>query len=487
MRTLINKKNVITSLLWKFLEQSGTQGIQFIVQIILARLLLPEDYGLIALVMIFITLANVFIQSGFGAALIQKKQVDELDYSSAFYFSLGIAIILYTVIYIMSGEIADFYNEPRLIKVLRVLSISVFFGAINAIQYAFISKNLLFKKLFVSSLLGILISGIGGIFSAYQGLGVWAIVIQHLLNQLIVCVSLLLIIKWRPRLIFSWARVKLLFDFGGKLLISSLIDTLYLDLRSLIIGKIYMADVLGFYKRGSQFPQFIVNNINGSIQSVLLPTLSAFQDDIATVRKMVRTSIITSSYIVFPMMMGLAVTARPIILILLTDKWLRSVPYMQIFCAVFALMPLHTTNLQCINALGRSDIFLKIEIVKKTLGLIVLFVTLAFGPYAIAFGVLFIGIVSTFINAFPNKRLLNYTYKEQLVDVLPSFMLSVIMGSLVYLISFLDFNNLHLLIIQVVVGLIAYIGLSSVLHIKGFEYLVSTIKDNIKGKKQNGI
>jgi teichuronic acid exporter len=425
MNREIKKAQVLSSLLWKLMERGGTQGIQFIVQIVLARLLLPEDYGIIALVLVFIAIANVFVQSGLNTSLIQKKEADEIDFSSVFYVSLLIAGLFYIILFLTVPFIAEFYNKQQLIPVLRVLAVTLFFGAFNSIQNAIIARNMQFKKLFFSSTGAILISGIVGIYMACAGYGVWALVGQQIINQLSISLILWFTVKWRPRLIFSHRRVKELFSFGWKLLVSSLIYTIYIDLRSLVIGKMFEAEILGLYNRGQQFPAVLVSNIDGSIQSVMFPVLASQQDSRPRVKDMMRRAIVTSSFVTFPMMVGLAVTAEPLVKLLLTDKWLPCVPFLQIFCASHALMPIHTANLQAINALGRSDIFLKLEIIKIIVGLSVLGITVFYGVYAIALGAVLSGIISTFINAYPNKKLLDYSYIEQWNDIMPSLLLSL--------------------------------------------------------------
>ena len=290
-------------------------------------------------------------------------------------------------------------------------------------------------------------------------------------------------VKWRPKFIFSLKRVKVLFSYGSRLLASALISRLYMDIGTLIIGRIYSPAILGFYNRGEQFPQLIVSNIDGSIQSVMLPTLSAHQDDRVRVKDMVRRSIVTSSFIMLPMMVGLAVVAEPVVKILLTDKWLPSVPFLRIFCASYALMPVHTANLQAINALGRSDIFLRLEIIKKIIGIIILGVSIPFGVYAMAWGALISGVISTFINAYPNLRLLNYSYMEQLKDITPSILIASIMGGIVYSFSYLNVSVNLTLVLQVLVGAIVYIGLAKMFKIESFDYLVETMKQLIKSRK----
>jgi len=393
------------------------------------------------------------------------------------YLSLLIATCLYVLVYFSSPYIASFYEEPVLIPVLRVLSITLFFGAFNSIQNAFIARNMMFKQLFYSSLGATTISGIGGIISAYAGLGIWALVIQQLLNQISIVCIMWFTVRWKPMLTFSFKKVKGLFSFGWKLLVSSLLNTLYMDLRTLIIGRIYSSSMLGYYNRGELFPKVIVSNVDNSIQSVMLPTLSVYQDDRKRVKEMMRRSVITSTFFIFPMMIGMSVIAEPLVKVILTDKWLKAVPFLQIFCFSYALMPIHTSNLQAINAMGRSDIFLKLESIKKVIGLIILGVSLPFGVYGIALGEVVSGIISTFVNAYPNKQLLGYSYKEQLLDIMPSFIIAIVMGSVVYTLKFLDLTVWKLLILQIVVGGAIYIGLAKLFKIECLNYLITVLKE----------
>lgn len=482
MNRLVNKRVVIKNLIWKMMERIGVQGVQFIVQIVLARLLLPEDYGLLSLVTIFIALANVFVQSGFSTALIQKKDADEYDFSSILFMSLFVATILYVTIYFISPAIADFYKESQLILILRILAITLFFGAINSVQNAIVAKKMDFKKLFLSSLIAVIISGIFGIILAYQGYGVWALVFQQLINQLLITITLWFTLKWRPKIIFSISRVKYLFSYSWKLLVSSLLETLYMNLRNLIIGKIYTPTALGIYNRGQQFPQLIVDNINGSIQSVMLPTLSSEQDNEERVKSIMRRAIVTSSFLVCPMMFGLAAVSESLIKILLTEKWMDCIIFVQIFCFVYMLMPIHTANLQAINALGRSDIFLKLEIIKKVVGIIILIITIPLGVHAMAIGVLIGSIISSFINSYPNLKLLNYSYKEQIIDIIPSFILSMCMGIIVYMVNYINMIPILTLIIQIIIGIFVYIMMAIVFKLECFYYLCNTLKILIRLK-----
>lgn len=477
------KSKVIYSLIWKLLERGGVQGVQFIIQIILARILTPEDYGVISIITIFISLATVFVQSGFSIALIQKKNVDDIDFSSVFYLSLLVAFIIYIILFISAPVIANFYKIEELKNILRVLSLTLFLGAFNSIQNTIITKNLEFKKLFISSLGAVIISGIFSIVMVYNNFGIWTLVYQQLINQGVICIILYFVVKWRPKLLFSLERIKKLFSFGSKLLFSSLLDVLYMNLRSLIIGKFYSPIMLGYYNRGNQFPQIIVSNFNGSIQSVIFPALVAEQDNKTRLKNLVRRAIVTSSFIIFPLMIGLVVIGEPLVKLLLTEKWLPCVPYLRIFCLSYALWPIHTANLQAINAVGRSDIFFRLEMIKKIVGVIILIFSIKYGVYAIAIGMLVSGIISTFINSFPNKKLLNYSYIEQVKDILPSLIISIFMGIVIYPLSFLRINLISIITLQVLFGIVIYILISYIVKLECLDYFMKIVMKNKKLKK----
>ncbi|MEK4629459.1 MAG: lipopolysaccharide biosynthesis protein [Solibacillus sp.] len=478
------KSKVLSSLLWKFMEQSGAQAIQFLVSIILARLLLPEEYGKYILVFIFISIAGVIVQSGFNIALVQKKDVDEVDFSSVFYLNLSIASFLYVILFFTAPFIAAFFDDLELSEVLRLLSITLFLGVFVSIQNTIIVRNMQFKKLFVSSLGAVLISGIVGIILAYNYFGIWALVWQHLTYQLMLMIVLFFTVKWRPKLLFSFKRIKTLFSFGWKLLVSGLIDVVSTNLLNLLVGKLFNPAILSFYSKGNQFPNMIVSNINGSIQSVMLPTLSKQQDNRPRMKEIVRRTIKTSSFIIFPMMVGLAVIAEPLIQLLLTEKWLPTVPFLQIFCAIYALWPIHTANLQAINALGRSDIFLKLEILKTTVHLVILIITIQFGIYVMALGVLFSGILAALFNAYPNVQLLNYSIGAQIRDIAPPLFISLIMGAVVYTIYWLDLTPLYTVVIQILVGIITYISLAKLFQLESFNYLASTANEMLRKRRK---
>lgn len=476
----ITKNKVVSSMIWKFLERCGFQFVQFFLSIILARLLTPSDYGVIALILVFTQISNVFISSGFGTALIQKKDSDELDFSSVFYLSLFVAFVCYFILFFLAPTIAKFYNNELLIGYIRVVAISLFFSAINGVQGTYVSKKMQFKRFFFSSMGAVLGSGIIGVILAYNGFGVWALVMQHVFSGFFSFVILWFTVKWRPKLIFSFARVKTLFSFGWKLLCSGLLDTVLKNIYSLIVGRIYKSQVLGYFNRGQQFPQVIASNLNGSIQSVMLPTLSANNDNPSEVKKITRRSISTSAFVLMPCMFGLAAVAEPLVKVLLTDKWLPCVPFLQLACISYALYPIHTANLTGINALGRSDIFLKLEIIKKCVTVLNILITLPFGIYAMAIGQVVSGFISTFINAYPNKKLMGYSYFEQWKDLIPSFVLSIVMAGIVWVMKFISIAPLLLLIIQIIVGIIVYVVLAKLFKLEVYNYFVNTLKGFIK-------
>lgn len=475
------KSKVLSSLIWKFLERGGTQGIQFILQLFLARLLTPDDYGKISLIVIFINIAGVFIDSGFNTALIQQKEIEEEDISSAFYTSLVVSITMYIILYFIAPIIANFYKIQELILIVRVLSLSLIIGVFNSIQGAIVSRRMEFKNFFFSNLGAIIISGTVGVILAYKGFGVWALVYQQIISQIVIFIILYLKVKWKPKLLFSIKKVKKLFSYGSKLLCSSLIDTIYRNMIGLTIGRVYSSTMLAYYNRGETFPNLIVGNLNGSIQAVIFPALASIQHDKERVKELMRRAITTSSFIVFPAMFGLMTIAEPMIKLILTDKWLPCVPYLRAFCLAYALWPIHTANLQAINAIGRSDIFLKLEIVKKVVGISILLITSRYSPYAMALGTVFTGIIGSFVNSYPNKKLLNYSYIEQMKDIFPSFVLSIIMGILAYSISLLKFSDLLTIAIQVLLGGVSYIGLSYLFKLECFMYLLNIIYKKKRG------
>lgn len=478
-------QKTVVNLFWRFMERCGAQIVAFVVSTVLMRMLDTDLYGTISLVTVFTTIMQVFVDSGMGNALIQKKDADDLDFSSVFYFNIVICALMYAIMFIAAPGIALLYNRPELTSIVRVLSLMLLVSGVRNVQQAYVSRHLMFRRFFYTTLSGTICAGVVGIVMAYNGFGVWALVAQYLTNLVVSTALLWITVKWRPKKMFSLARLKALFSYGWKLLVSKLIDTLYLDLRQLIIGVRYSENDLAFYNEGKKLPHLVVTDINTSIDSVLLPTMSNVQDDKSRIRAMTRRSIKISTYIMMPMMVGLAVCAEPIVVLLWTEKWLPCVPYLQIFCATYALYPVHTANLNAIKAMGRSDMFLRLEIIKKIFGVVLLLSTMWFGVMAMAYSLLASTLISSIINAFPNKKLLGYSYLEQVKDMLPQILLSLLMGAVVYALSFLPFNNILMLLVQVPVGVAVYVVGSKLFHLDSFDYILNTVKGFLhkRGKK----
>lgn len=470
----MNQKSVFYNLFWRFAERCGAQAVSLVVSIILARLLAPEAYGTIALAMVFINILQVFVDSGMGTALIQKKDADDLDFSSVFYFNIAACLVLYAGLFLAAPSIAQFYGDPALTALVRALSLTVVVSGVRNIQQSYVSRHLLFKRFFFSTIGSTLASAVVGIAMAYAGFGVWALVGQSLSNVVTGTIILWATVPWRPRRMFSWQRLKSLLSFGWKLLVSSLLDTGYNNLRSLIIGKLYSSADLAYYNQGDKLPNLVITNINASIDSVLLPTMANEQDDPARVRSMTRRAIKTSTYVMAPLMMGLAACAEPLIRLILTEKWLPCVPFLRIFCITYMFWPIHTANLNAIKALGRSDLFLKLEIVKKIVGLTILLCTMWHGVMAMAYSLLLSSVLSQIINSWPNRKLLRYHYLNQLADILPALLLACAMGLAVYCIQFLGWGDLPTLCVQVPVGAALYLAGSALLRLDSFLYLRST-------------
>ncbi len=472
-------QNVFSNIIWRFLERIGAQVVSFIVSVVLARILTTEECGTVEMVLVFITILNVFVDSGLGTSLVQKKDTDNVDFSTVFYTNVIFCIILYMLLFVLSPFIASFFNRVELIPIIRVLGITIIISGVRNIQQAYVSKTLQFRKFFFATLIGTIVAAVIGIWMAYHGYGVWALVTQQIIKLAVDTCILWITVHWHPSLVFSFERLKGLFSFGWKLLVSALIDTVYNNLRQLIIGKKYSADDLAFYNKGDLFPRTVIGNINTAIDSVLLPAMSSEQDDKERLKQMTRRAIKTSTYCMAPLMMGLAACSPALVKILLTDKWMPCVPYLRIFCITYMFYPIHTANLNAIKAVGRSDLFLKMEIIKKVVGLIVLFSTMWIGVLAMAYSLLFTCVTSQIINTWPNKKLLNYGYFEQLKDMFPGIGLAVVMGLFVSFFNYLSVVDWLKLIIQISIGIVIYILGSILFKLESFFYLKNTIQGKI--------
>lgn len=477
------KKSIVSGLAWQFFEKFSAKAVSVVVSVVLARLLMPEDYGAVALVLVFITLMNVLVSGGFPTALIQKKDADSLDFSTVFYFNFLFSVCIYAVLYFCAGAISRFYGLKNLVWIIRILAIRVPISAINGVQHAFVSRNMMFKKYFFSSFGGTVGSAAVGLIMAYSGFGVWALVAQYLFDAFVDTVVLWFTVKWRPTREFSFSRLRRLANFGWKMLASQLLNTGYNELRSLIIGRVYSPTDLSYYNQGVKYPKTIVSNVSTSIDSVLLPAMSSEQSDIERVKELTRRSIKIGWFLMCPVMMGMAICAKSFVSILLTDKWLPCVVYMQIACFTQAFVPISSANLQAINALGRSDMFLKLELIKKGLGIIILLLFMRISVLALALSAVPVTVISVLVNTYPNRRLLGYKYREQIADVLPTTVVTIVMGVAVNCFNYLTMSASARLLLQILCGAFIYIGLSRIFKIDSYSYLLSTVGEYFKSRR----
>ncbi len=473
------KSKVFSNLIWRFAERCGAQGVSFIVSVVLARLLLPDDYGTVALVTVFTAVLQVFVDSGMGTALIQKKDADDIDFSTVFYFNCVVCILLYAGMFVSAPLVASFYNKPELTSLVRVISVTLLISGVKNIQQAYVSRNMLFKKFFYATIAGTIFSAVLGIIMAYMGFGVWALVVQQLSNSVVDTIFLWITVKWRPRLAFSFKRLKGLFSFGWKLLASAVLETVYNNIQQLVIGKLYSSVDLAYYNKGMQLPGIIINNINSSIDSVLLPAMSKEQDNVEHIKNMTKRSICTSIYIIAPLMIGLAFTAPVLVRLLLTDKWLEIIPFLRIFCIVYMFYPIHTANLNAISAMGHSGLFLKLQVIKKITGMVFLFFSMQYGVMAMAYSSLLVSFLSQVINSWPARKLLGYGYIKQMKDIMPSVLLSIAMGIIVSFFRYLQLPELIILAVQIITGGIFYISISAFFKLDSFQYLWKITKQYI--------
>lgn len=474
------KKTVIINMLWRLAERCGAQGVSFVVSVILARLLLPEEYGIVSLITVFTAILNLFMDSGFKNALIQKEDADQIDYSTVFYFNVLMGILLWILMCLAAPWIARFYDKDYITPYIRIMSLTLVLGGVNGVQTAVVARRMEFKRFFYATLGGTLISAIVGIWMAYRGFGVWALIAQKLVNQGIDTVILWFTVRWRPSLCFSLQRLKPMFIYGSRLLGSSLLNSLTSNLSSLIIGKVYSSDLLAYYDKGRRIPNLVVENLQSAVQSVLFPVIAQRQNEKESVRKILRGSFMTAAYCMFPCMMGIAVCAKPIVRILYTETWSSMTPYLQMWCFVFSFYLLHTADIQVIQAMGRSDIILKIEIIKQILSFACILAAIPFGVLAMLGAMCVVTVVSLYINSAPNKKLADYGFLEHMRDILPIFFLSAAMGVVTWLVGRLPLPDLPRLLLQIVVGAGFYIIGSWILHLESFDYVLQMVREVLR-------
>lgn len=470
------RKKTVSGVFWSAIERFSLQGVMFIINIIMARLLLPSDYGIIGMLAVFLLISQTFIDGGFTNALIQRKDRTEIDFSTVFYFNIFVAFLFYILIFVSAPLIADFYNMPDLRDVARIISLSLIISSLSAIHKTKLTIDIDFKTQSKISLTAALISGVIGIWMAYENFGVWALVTQTLVNSILQTGLYYLFSHWFPLRIFSWVSFRILFSFGSKLLVSSLIHTVYYNLYSIVIGKKFSAADLGYYTRAEQFAVFPSSNVNSITSRVTFPILSGIQDDDVRLAFAYRKYIRLASFIIFPLMIGLAVLAKPLIILLLTEKWLGIVVLLQILCLDWMLDHLSIINLNLLYVKGRSDWALRLEVIKKTIATIILFASIPFGIVGMCWGRVLYSVIATYLNSYYTKSLIGLSLGTQIKDILPSLMIAILMGIIVHGSTMLLSNAILQLLVGFIVGVGCYFIISKFFKMDSLDELFSLIK-----------
>lgn len=476
----ISSAKVITSLLWRFAERVGAEGVTLIVTILLARILEPTAYGTVAIVTSFTAILSIFVTGGFGNALVQKQNADEHDFSTVFFFNMAFGIVLYLLVFMLAPAISQYYKMPELSALIRVSGISIIISSVKNILHAYVARNMLFKRFFFATLGGTIGAAIIGIWMAYAGYGAWALVAQSLFNLTMDTIILWVTIKWRPKKSFSFTRLRPLFSYGWKLMLSTLLGTAYGKICQLMIGKVYTADNLAYYNKGENFPSLVASNITDAINSVLFPALSAQQDDKERLYEITRRFVKVSTFVMIPFMAGLAVCAEPLVCLLLTDKWLPSVPFLRLFCVAYALWPINAANLNYIKAIGRSDTYLTLTVIKSIIKLAIIALSIRFGVIFVAVAYTIGSIVECIINTIPIGKNMKYGCFKQFNDMLPNIMLSAIMALVVYGVGRIQMPLLLSLPLQCVAGIVTYLSCAKFTKNESFEYCMTILRTRLK-------
>ena len=472
-----NLRNKTTKgVFWSAIERFSVQGVQFLVMIVMARLLTPEDYGLIGMLAIFLAISQSLIDSGFSQALIRKQNRTDVDNSTVFYFNLVVGLVLYAILFVAAPYVADFYDTPALTPVMRVICLGIVFNSLAVVQRAHLTVNIDFKTQAKASLIAAVLSGIVGITAAYAGYGVWALVWQQLVSLGVNTLMLWFYSKWRPSWIYSWPSFRELFSFGSKMLASGLLDTTYSNIYPIVVGKLFSASSLGHYTRAQQFGQFPSSNITGILQRVTYPVLCSIQNDDERLANVYRKFLKLSAFVIFPLMTGLSAVSYPFITLAIGGKWHYCALLLQIICFSLMWYPIHAINLNLLQVKGRSDLFLKLEIIKKIMGVIVICVTAPFGLVAMCYGQIVSSLIALVINTHYTGILIRVGFLKQMRDLLPTLLLSVSMfGGILLLNQFVE-GNLWQLIIGVLFGIVYYIGLSYAFHFAELGEILSLLK-----------
>lgn len=478
------KNKIFSGVVWKFAERILAQGVSFFISVVLARILAPSDYGIVALILIFINIADVFVISGFSTALIQNKDANKVDFSTNFYCSFIISFFMYMILFLLAPFIEKFYNMQNLALILRVFSLRIPLSAYSAIQHAYVERNMIFKRYFFSTLFGTVISGVVGIIMAYKGFGVWALISQYFTNTIIDIIILSITVPWHPECIFSWKSAKNMMSYGWKILLADLSGTFFDQFRSLIIGKTYTPSDLAYYNKGNQLPALITTNISSSIMTVLFPAIANISDEKKRVKEMTRKATRIMSFIIFPMLFGLAAISETLIKILFTEKWKEAIPFVQILSVSSAISLIGSVSLQAIKAIGRSDIILKLEIYKKPVYMLLLIIGIKINVIYVAITMLIYSIYGNIINMKPLKEEINYSYFEQFKDFGIPFILSFIMSIFVFWISILKINSIILLSVQIITGAFLYLSMAIFFKIDTYIYMKNFFLLNLRGDKK---
>ena len=470
----LNRKTV-SGVMWSAIERFSLQGVQFVMQLVMARLLLPSDYGMIAMLTIFLQIAQAFIDSGFTNALIQKKDRTEVDYSTVFYFNIIIALLFYCILFVSAPLIAKFYNMPDLILVMRVMALSLIILSFSAVHKTKLTIEINFKIQSKITLIAAGISGIIGVGIAYWGYGVWALVYQSILNAMLTTILFNCFYRWKPLKTFSMKSFKRLFSFGSKLLVSGLIHTVYYNLYGIVIGKRFSAAELGYYTRAEQFAILPSYNLSAIITRVTFPILSSIQDDNERLASTYRKYIRLSSYLIFPLMVGLASLANPLVDLFLTEKWNGTVALLQILCFDWMFDHLSGINLNLLYVKGRSDLALRLEIIKKIIAITILLASIPLGIIGMCLGRVLYSLIATYANTYYTNSLIGLSFRTQLKDIIPYLILSLAMGGVVYATTYLGLSNIIQLIIGITIGILFYISISYIFKITSLKVLLQLI------------
>ncbi len=471
------KQKTINGIFWKGLERLCAQAVSLIVSIVLARILLPEDYSVISIANIFFAFCNLFITEGINSALIQKKDADSVDYSTVLVLNMGAATILYIAMFLLAPLIAKIYNRVEIISVIRIMALTFFIHGYKAVLSAKISSEMKFKKYFSATIGGISASAIIGIVLAMNGAGVWALVAQKMSNEIIDSLILTFVTKIKFRLQFSYARFKSLFSYGGKIFFASIVTTLYNQAKPLIVGLKFSTNDLAFYNKGESFPSLINSVVNSTLTTTIFPAMAKCQDSTEAIRNITHRYISVMSYLLCPILLGFFSVSDNFVSVILTEKWNPIVPYIKVFCIAYMLDLIQIGNINAIKALGRSDLILKMEIIKKSLYAVVIlsFVLWGGSPIVLATSTIICNLIATVVNIYPNRKLIGYGYRDLLQDMFPNLIISVVLCICVSLMNYLKMNLIVLLALQIVVGILLFLGLSIITKNQNFKYILHTL------------